>query len=316
MIPRTAAAEADATSPRNAIGWIGDALQKNAAANPFTRRTSASVLSMAATPLRMMEFPPGTPDELREMAENEFSEAVETAGRRQSIGCWPAPGNGREGFVPVYALAADEELAVNVAESLWEAGLRTQVLDGLPFALARGVELADPDDAHVPVAALDWGYNTATFVIALDGRPAFVRSLRDCGLRGVATALMKGFSLTADEAEELLREAGVPPARDAGSGSASISATVAEIAAEPFNRLVEELVRTLDFLSAQTSDLSPRKMWLYGCGGCVKHAAAWLTEATGVTTESWRLSGTDAARSRSMPLLGVAAGLSVLGCAP
>ena len=50
--------------------------------------------------------------------------------------------------------------------------------------------LAAPDDVHVPVAAFDWGRSTATFVVALDGRPAFVRVLRDCGLQTVIGAVI------------------------------------------------------------------------------------------------------------------------------
>lgn len=317
VIPRRPRPDVTAAPASSAVTqWISESLREHlSAANPFAGRMAACVLSMSATPLRMMDLPPGTPEEHREMAASEFG-GTDPSGRRQTVGCWPGPSTSRNNLVGVYALSADEEAAVQVAEDLWAAGLRTHVLDGLPFALSRGIGLAAPDEVHIPTAALDWGHSTATFVASLDGRPMFTRVFRDCGLRAVVHSVASEFNLPVDDAERMLTEIGMPTGSAGKKGTGRLSSALRDACAEPVGRLCDELARTVEFLNGQHSELSPRRVWLYGGGGTIPHIAPVLAAACDVSVEPWRLAGTSPAQAALQPLLGVAAALSILGYAP
>jgi len=189
------------------------------------------------------------------------------------------------------ALSVASSWASRVSRDLREAGLVGHVLDGLPLAMARAIALGAPNTKDL-VAAVDWGHHRATLCCVKDGRPLFVRCLRDCGFQSVTNAICKSLAVTADEAQKLLREHGLPsPAQGAVT---DLQGVIEEVTREPLDRFVDELSRTTTYLSQQRRSLAPAKVVLLGGGAAVKNMASYLDDRLELPVETWCL---DAAAS-------------------
>lgn len=280
------------------------------AASAYAGERAACVLSMSATPIQTLDLPAANRQEQRSMALVELAD--EAGGRALSLDCWPAPGTGKDGLFPVYVMSVPEEIATNAAEHLWNVGLRTHVLDGLPFVLARGARIARPGDAG-PVAVLDWGVSTATFVVARDGQPIYTRVFRSCGFAAVQQAVVDGFSVSLEDAQRLLTEYGLPDAAAMSPRRMEVQTMLQDLCAPALHQLCDEIIRTMSYLKSQGSALAASKMLLLGGGGTVANVAGWLSEMSETTVEPWSLPEAGDAAATALPLWGAAIALSMLG---
>ena len=206
------------------------------------------------------------------------------------------------------------EWTARVAEDLVEARLVGRVLDALPLALARAVELGSPGASRSPVAAVDWGCGRATLCAVYGGRPLFVRCLRDAGFDGILRKLSETLSVNREEAQKLLADHGLPD-RDKHPCE-ELQSVIEEVITDPLNRFIDELNRTLGFLRQQRRSLAPQKMILFGGGASVRNIAQYLSDKVELPTEPWNLEAKDAAgeSGRGLPIqiLGPAIALSAL----
>ena len=92
------------------------------------------------------------------------------------------------------------------------AGLECRVLDGQPLAIARAVEMLQPQGITTTHGVLDWGYERATLSIVRDGAPVFTRELRRCGINRTTSALSQALGVSPDDAQQVLTQYGVPSA--------------------------------------------------------------------------------------------------------
>lgn len=189
------------------------------------------------------------------------------------------------------ALSVPSSWASRVCLDLREAGLVGHVLDGLPLATARAIALGMPRESGL-VAAVDWGHHRATLCSVKGGRPLFVRCLRDCGFQSVTNALCNRLAVTADEAQKLLRDHGLPSR--AGDAASDVQRVIEEVARDPVDRFVDELSRTTTYLSQQRRSVAPAKVVLLGGGAAVKNMASYLDDRLELPVQTWRL---DAAAS-------------------
>ena len=92
---------------------------------------------------------------------------------------------------------------------------------------------------------------------------------------------------------------------------------IAELAAEPLSRLIDELNKTLSYFQQQRRDLIPSDGWLLGGGATIRNVAPWLSTQIDIPFNVWRLAtrldGTDWASDAATAMLGPAAALSALG---
>lgn len=215
------------------------------------------------------------------------------------------------------ALSVATSCASRVTQDLREAGLAGHVLDGLPLAVARAVALGMPHTVNF-IAAVDWGHHRATLCSVKNGRPLFVRGLRDCGFHSVTDAICKTLAVTADEAQKLLRDHGLPSRM--GKAATDLQSMIEEVAREPLHRFIEELTRTTTYLSQQRRSLAPAKVVLLGGGAAVKNMSSYLADHLDTPVETWHLHDTQsaAALDRRFPieLFGPAIALSSLAWAP
>ncbi len=285
-------------------------------ASRFRCRNAACLLPMSAMELRSFEVPAGTDEELRGIVEQEVSANAEDGSSEMEFDLW-RNGNSagrQDNMVNVSALMVSRRIATAVGTDLFKAGIRCEVLDGLPFALARAVQMADPRNVKRATAAIDWGFSSAIFILVMDGRPVYSRPFLDCGVRRLVDAVCKGLGLPFLEGEQLLTTYGPLPT-STNSSSNDIRTTMAQIASGPLRQFAEEIKKTLSYLKQQP-ELLPQRIWLFGGGATFDGVAESLSESVGLETVVWQLptepSGGHDAFDRTQALYGPAIALSAL----
>jgi Tfp pilus assembly PilM family ATPase len=179
--------------------------QLREARSMFRGRRAAATLPLSMTEVGSMELPAGTDDELRNMIHEELA-ADNTDGTELCFDFLPTQAadstEGDMGSFSVFAAAAD--VAASAANSLCRAGLDCEVLNSLPCAMARAIELCEPAEPEAAIAALDFGYSSAILVVARGGQLLFTRQLRGCSLQTLLKPLQDGLALSAAEIQQLL----------------------------------------------------------------------------------------------------------------
>ena len=283
----------------------------------FRRRRSACALSMAAMELQTLELPEGTDQEIEQMVSAELStDHVDGLGERE-FAFWKSPPAAEQ--KPATALVTVVSLVRTKAEdhasAQAAAGFRCQVLDCLPFALARAVAMQNGSGSE-PVAALDWGATAPQLTIVSEGRPRFTRPLRECGTSQLVNSLCKGFDISAGDARQLLSTYGFSTPSGTSEKS-QLQQVTGQFAAGPLERIVAELNRTLLYLQRQQPRLVPRRIILFGAGATIRNACEVFTERLGTETSLWQLNAEQSSSTGPDPhqsLLGPAIALSALGC--
>lgn len=280
----------------------------------FSGRNAAIALPMSLCDVRSCSISEGSDQEVRSMISQELSSLLGELGTNREFDFWTSAIAGDQQAQSDNALVASVscDWANQVARDLTEAGLVGQVLDSLPMALARAVELGAPNSSRVPVAAVDWGYRRATLCAVLHGRPLFVRCLRDAGFSAMVSALMKALSLTNEEAQKLLTTHVLTS--HTTDASDDLQGVIEDVTTEPLDVFVGEIQRTIGFLRQQRRALAPTKIVLFGGGAAMNNVATHLSRRLNLPTETWTLDGRASAGRARIPveLLGPAVALSSL----
>lgn len=280
----------------------------------FAGRHAACVLSLDRAELRPMNLPPGSPPERRAMIAAELQESYEAPLEGRVFDYWDtrgaetAPGSHLEN-VNVLCLAEAE--AAEAAATLGRLGLRCEVIDGLPTALARAVAMVQPDIAE-PVAAVDWGARNATLCLVHQGTAVYTRQLRGCGYAALPSAVQRALGLPAGDAQQLLCTYGVVDPSAPRDPRAEVQDVLTDIVAEPVAALVAEIQRTLAYPELHRAALLPSRLWLFGGGATVRNIAPYLRAKIGLPVQPWRLEGPSGRRASEGVLVGPAAALSAL----
>ncbi len=303
-------------------GWLARSLRDELShRHGFRGRNAACGLSMSVTEFRSMSIPPGSPAERREMIAQELSDSGDYSSAAVEFDYWdgycnPAETSGAD--APVNVLSVPVDLATQLAEAIQGAGLRCQVLDGGPFALARSIELIRGQVAtgH-PVAVLDWGHRAAHFALLVNGQPVFSRLLKDCGVGALVAAVGRELGLSVEDCHQLLATCGVPNPHLDRSERTELQELVDDYSGELFDHLLAELEKTLSYLRMQRAELIPAELWLVGGGATIRNVEAKLCFETGMPVKLWqprrRASVSLGAESQPIELFAQAAALSELG---
>jgi Tfp pilus assembly PilM family ATPase len=259
---------------------------------------AACTLSMNLMTFRTIELPESenTPTSPQQWQEVFLAESEAGAGSWVVEG-WPtqveAPTRGSRAFA---TLGVDESFASAIAATLWRCGLDCQVLDGLPFAMARAVT----GTSNVgPVAVIDWGESAMTLTVVNEGRPHFTRILRDCELRSLTSAMMRSLQLESEQCRQVLEGYGFGQS-PGGPDTSEMSAMVAEISAPYLSRLAEELRRTWVFLQ-HLAGQTPTRVILMGGGATLKMSASIVRSSMPVPTVVWTMPQSSNSADRSGP---------------
>jgi len=213
-------------------------------------------------------------------------------GRRDWVfGYWNTDLPGKalpQGTENALILMTSQQQATQVAVDLSRIGLQCEVLDGLPLALARVLQMNPTFRTDGPVGVIDWGGAAATMCVVIDGRPTFVRCVRNCGLGQVSQSLCQGLGISHDEAQQLLTRYGLPAPMTKNDALDDVSTMIREVAAEPLNSMVDEVNRTMSFLKTHRPELVPSGISLFGGGATVRNVDAFLSAKAGVPVRVWR----------------------------
>lgn len=278
----------------------------------FRGRAASCVVSMSATPLRLLELPAASDSDTRDMIAQEL--IADESAADEEFDFWTARKGTDESADGVHVLSASRALMYAIPESLRKIGLDVREIDGLPFALWRAVRLAAGSEPAGPIAALDLGYASATLVVATPDGPVFVRTLRGCGLGEWYRTAAGRLGLSEEEAAELL--SGDLAASSAADAGTEIDRLVREVTEEPTSRLLGELDRTLAYLRLKHPDLAPAALRLFGGGASITGLETTARERLGIPVGRWDLPRRDRfGAAVPAELLGVAAGASALAWA-
>jgi Tfp pilus assembly PilM family ATPase len=284
----------------------------------FQGRRAAGVLPMSLAELRYLEVPPGTEEETRGMIAQDFaSQAQDADGELPEFGFWRLDNSAeaRGGLTRLGVIAVRPAHGAAVANRLLPGGWRCQVLDGLPFVLARAVEMALPSASSRPQAVLDWGYTSPMFAIVQHGQPTYVRLLANCGLKELHQAMCDELSLAPHECQCLLSKYGLPVAQ-APSKTRDLQVAIGHASSAPLARLIEELRKTLSYVRARHASLLPERLWLLGGGAAIANVASPMKAGVDMPCHIWKLPPdhtNDVSRAEDAPLLSAAIALSALG---
>lgn len=319
IVPVPAEAKLTPASIRN--GWLTQILKHVVSQFPGMRRQPCACgLSPSVTEFRSLTVPPGSDDERREMIAQELAHDRNPADEIEFDFWDAAPALSEpDGTAGVNLLTVSRELAFEVVESLYQAKLYCETLDGGPFILARAAVMAgySRDQGH-PVGILDWGRGESLFVVVLDGQPVFTRVLKGCSAAQLVDAVSRGLKLSPDECCQILAAYGVSDQLSVGDES-SVQEHMTELTAPALLQLKAELSKTFTYLKHQRPQFLPAEVCLTGGGATIRQIGAKLTSELGIPISAWSLecqAGASAVLGgRPAGLLAQAAALSELGWA-
>jgi len=255
----------------------------------FAGSRAACLLPMHLTELRTFSIPQGTDGERRAMI---AAELAATVGGDVEFDYWETDRTGdsaREMEDNVAVLFLSSETTVRMGEEVAAAGLNCEVLDGLPLALGRAVKLAGGGRRSDVVAALDWGYSTATLSVVVGGRPLYTRKLRDGGFGLLVQEVAAGLNLSRDDVQELLIQYGLPGEDQTDRVSAELQHVLRELAAARVSELVDELERTIAFLQIHRPGMVPGRLCLTGGGATIRNIEHELAQRLDRGVYVWRM---------------------------
>lgn len=279
----------------------------------FKGRSAACALPTSVAELRSLQLPNASDDELRQMVESEFQSNC-PADDPPVVDLWSPDDSGTvDEMKRVSALAVRQSVAGRCADDLLANRLQCEFLDGVPFAMARAVNLVDEDQTQ-PVAMLDWGHGSPLLTISVDGEPRFTRVLRSCGFADVEQAAQKALGTGWLQTAKLLSACGISMNRAAHS---HVAAVALRRAVNPeVDRLAEQIRRTVSYLELQHRELVPQRLWIFGGGGTIGGIGEGLSKHFNFDCRPWQLRPSQIDRRLGtlthMSLFGVAAGLSLL----
>jgi Tfp pilus assembly PilM family ATPase len=254
----------------------------------FSGRTAACLLPMHKGDLRCMTIPDANPVERRAMVANELNAIFGSAADEWDFDYWETQllGNADwQGTENVNVLAVPREWTGQLTDELNGAGLRCEVLDGLPLTLARAVAMvSEPEQV---VGAVDWGHTSATFCIVSGGRPLFTRVLRDCGMAHLMEAVEHELVLMPHEARQLFSRYGFPDPNLDEKPLKEIQETIVAVGSAALVNFVEEMTKTLAYLHLHRPHLEPDRILLFGGGGAIRNVAAYLAAKIEMPVQPW-----------------------------
>jgi type IV pilus assembly protein PilM len=273
------------------IRWWEEALAAERLDTQFVGQAAACTASAPSAELQLLAIPEGSRSQQRTMLEGELAAGLAGPLDEYTIDFWrvsDASANGAAENVAAATLAVDE--GERIAHALASAGVVCKCIEPKPLAIARAQKLSDAG-SNEPVAVLDWGYEQATFSIAVRGRPRFFRNLRDCGFKRFLNSLVQALELSPGDAQTLLSTVGLEGPLLPNAELAPIREAIESVAVRPLQALVIELTKTLNYIGEHRSQLKSHELRLCGGGAIVRNIASRLEERLHRTVRAWRFDG-------------------------
>lgn len=258
----------------------------------FDGRDAICSLPMNVCQLRCLNIPPGTEQERRAIIGGELEEEWAELRNPMDFDFWemePARSEKSADSFNVSVLATSRVWVSQIFRDCRKSGLDCWAVDGAPLAMARAVSLAGGASGGSRALAVDWGYSNVTLCVVGDNRPLYSRRVHECAFGGVIEAIMQSFDVTLDEAQHLADTQGLIAADDSELADPLTQRAMTDATAEPIERLVQQVRRTLQFTESQRRHLQPSAVWLLGGGASMRNAGAYLEAQLHLPVHVWQL---------------------------
>lgn len=254
----------------------------------FRGRSAACLLPMSVTDTRTLTIPVGLEYDRREEVASQLAAEQESGltAREFDFIASESSGDTATATENVTVVSLTQDWTTQLARDFSRAGLVLKVLDAVPMAMARAIQLAGPHYSRDPVVAIDWGYSRSTLCLVANGRPVFVRCLRDCGFSLLLERMAKQLGISLVEASTLLVEHGLGDRRL--PVKEELQRVIEEVTAVAFLMFVEELNRTIAYVLSHRRLYSPTKVVLMGAGATIKNVTAFLSEKVEMPVLTWK----------------------------
>ncbi len=162
----------------------------------FRGRQVVLAAPKAATRAGVMRLPTNVSREaLQRMAAVELARTHKVEPNTLEVACWPVPAAGHRAPVApgdatgsMLAVGCDSTAADTLIDTLEDQGLLVAGLDVESWAIARSCARLIGGEPGI-VAAVDLGYEAATFVFIKEGDVVYERTLSSCGTRSLLSAV-------------------------------------------------------------------------------------------------------------------------------
>jgi len=211
----------------------------------------------------------------------------------------------------VSIVATDYGMSMHLGELMTNAGYCPEVFDALPCAIARATDLFLAG-ADQPCLVAHMGHALTTVSLVHQGLPVLTRTLNQHGFERVLTPLGEEFAITSPEVSSLLLKVSQDGAK-AWTDSKELMEIVSEYQLRFVQSLASEIYRTLEYIRAEHSDISPTGILLCGDGSVMPNMSIQFEQLLELPTETWSIAvGENARMGLPTSLYAVAAGLSAM----
>lgn len=281
----------EATDSTNLISDVVESFQEQSDLfSMFRGRKAACVLPMSLVDLQSLSLPEGTEEETRLMIEQELTSSNSLLPGEVEYAWWrnEFSRRGPSETTELTVTSAPLEPILSLARALQSYGRYCEVMNVLPFALSRAVQLMPVSQPESPVAVFDWSSSTPLFLIVQNGFPIFTRVFRYCGYQTLTKPLQAQLGLTHQESCQLLKayqSDSFKPLSD------TIRQAIETQIRAPLKLLEREFGKTLNFVKSQRKDLWPKQLWLTGTGSTLNCVEQHLSKTIQISTAVWNLNG-------------------------
>jgi type IV pilus assembly protein PilM len=275
----------------------------------FVRRETACVLPMSVVDFRSIDIPHVVPAEQRQIVGEEMAADLNTESSELVFDYWPLPKESSfdSETDKLDVVCMPQDVASQVVKDLMSSGSECQLLNAMPCAVARAVQIAAPADTDNIICGLNIGFTSSTLVMVRNGIPIFSRLLRSESFRSIIQPLQSSLNLSVEESRQLLAHVGVGVP---GQNTPQTGNSIMQRVVGPLDSLITELFRTIEFIHRQPGRYYPSRVCLMGGGGLIKNLPMLLESKLQIPVELWALPDTPS--DLSDPLYAVAAALSSL----
>lgn len=278
----------------------------------FKGKYCAATLSDGMIEYRELDLPVCDPFEARAIVDSEVALEAECEPNELVSDFWSLPkSRSRTETASYAAVSLKSDAAERIAQDLLRIGFDCLVLDAVPCASARAVQMMTPEETYTCIA-VDLGYGPPTMTLVQNGVPVLTRSLRGCSLLTVLKNIASTFEVNLADAQTLLFQSSTPdePATLSQEGFSN-----------PLRRIIEcylqtlslEIKKTVQFSDRAFQAIAPERIILMGAGVKIPKIAETLERKTNLWTESWNLQSSNAGfGNQPAGSFAVAAGLSSL----
>ena len=287
VIPRQEIWPADQVTGKDAISTLDELQAAQSLQQGYRGRTVAASLPMSLCDVhrldRDLNSESNAPQLLRQAIETATQQSVEhvqcdywSASKTESQPAW------------TQAITVSRNWTEQLCEDIAQAGWSCEAIDGLPLAMTRAVGMVHATESPAaPLAALDWGNGRATLCFIENGQPAYVRCLKNSGLRNMLETLIENLQVDELEAQRLFEEYGIAtPNQESPNDLAKF---VQEILSEPMSQFVEEIKRSFSHYQYIRRSPSPQYLYLFGGGAMVSGLDTHLSTQLNLDARIWQL---------------------------